>query len=142
MRGEFAFAVKAVIIKDDKFLVLKRSKSEMDSSYINKHQCWDLPGGSVKYCETAIHSLLREIEEETGLNISVGKILSVYDAIRTNVHLVIITYICTYLSGNVRLSNEHEAFYWLKIEDMQRKKLPDWMINNFKKAFNEIYGQA
>ena len=142
MRGEFAFAVKAVIIKDDKFLVLKRSKSEMDSSYINKHQCWDLPGGSVKYCETAIHALLREIEEETGLNISVGIILSVYDAIRTNVHLVIITYICTYLSGNVRLSNEHEAFYWLKIEDMQRKKLPDWMINNFKKAFNEIYGQA
>ena len=142
MRGEFAFAVKAVIIKDDKFLVLKRSKSEMDSSYINKHKCWDLPGGSVKYCETAIHALLREIEEETGLNISVGKILSVYDAIRTNVHLVIITYICTYLSGNVRLSNEHEAFYWLKIEDMQRKKLPDWMINNFKKAFNEIYGQA
>ncbi len=141
MRGEFAFAVKAIIIKDGKFLVLKRSKSEMDSSYINKYQCWDLPGGSVKYCETAIHALLREIEEETGLNISVKKIISVYDAIRTNVHLVIITYVCTYLSGSVRLSSEHEAFYWLGIEEMQIKKLPDWMINNFKKAYNEIYSQ-
>ena len=142
MRGEFAFAVKAVIIKDDKFLVLKRSKSEMDSSYINKHQCWDLPGGSVKYCETAIHALLREIEEETGLNISVGRILNVYDAIRTNIHMVIITYICTYLSGNVRLSNEHEAFYWLNIDEMRCKNLPDWMINNFKKALKEIQGKA
>ena len=141
MGREFAFAVKAVIIKDGKFLVLKRSEKEIASSKFNKNQCWDLPGGSVKFYEKAIQGLIREIKEETGLNVTVERILNVYDAIRFNVHMVVITYICIYSGGSVQLSEEHEAFYWLKIDEMKDKNLPDWMISNFKKAQRKLYGK-
>ena len=137
MRKDFALTVKAVIVKDDRFLVLKRSEKEMSSSYMNKRECWDLPGGGVKFFETAEHGLFREIHEETGIKVSLKKILNVYDAIRLNIHMLIITYVCVYKSGDVRLSSEHEDYYWLTIDEMYEKKLPNWMIRDFYAVYNE-----
>ena len=37
MKRDFAVAVKAVIIKENKALVLCRSKHEMECSYMNSH---------------------------------------------------------------------------------------------------------
>ncbi len=53
MKRDFAVAVKAVIIKEDKALVLCRSKVEMQSSYMNSRQKWDLPGGGLHFYERA-----------------------------------------------------------------------------------------
>ena len=49
MKRDFAVAVKAVIIKENRALVLCRSKHEMEGSYMNSHQKWDLPGGGVNF---------------------------------------------------------------------------------------------
>lgn len=53
MKRDFAVAVKAVIIKENKALVLCRSKHEMECSYMNSHQKWDLPGGGLHFFEKA-----------------------------------------------------------------------------------------
>ena len=53
MRSGFALAAKAVIVNGDKILLLKRSKKEMEKSFLNKYEVWDLPGGSVRFCENA-----------------------------------------------------------------------------------------
>ena len=65
MKRDFAVAVKAVIIKENKALVLCRSKHEMECSYMNSHQKWDLPGGGLHFFEKAEEGLRREIREET-----------------------------------------------------------------------------
>ena len=48
MRSGFALAAKAVIVNGDKILLLRRSKKEMEKSFLNKYEVWDLPGGSVR----------------------------------------------------------------------------------------------
>ena len=45
MRYGFALTAKALIIKGDKALILRRSEKEIKSSYFNKNEPWDLPGG-------------------------------------------------------------------------------------------------
>ena len=60
MHRDFAVAVKAVIVRGDEVLVLRRSKGEMAGSYMNKYQKWDLPGGGLHFYEKAEDGLLRE----------------------------------------------------------------------------------
>lgn len=134
MKRDFAFAVKAIIIKDDRFLVLHRSPEEIESSMLNKREAWDLPGGGVRFFETTERALFREVKEETSIKVRLIKLMNAYDAIRTALHLVILTYICQYTEGEVALSNEHDRFYWLTLDEMREMNLPHWMIRDFRDA--------
>lgn len=135
MKRDFAVAVKAVIIKENKALVLCRSKDEMQGSYMNSHQKWDLPGGGLHFFEKAEEGLLREIREETDLEVTIGSPLSLFDVIKHHIHLCIFTYACSWKSGEVKLSEEHEAFFWMTEEEMEQSELPHWMKRDIRAAF-------
>ena len=130
-------AVKAVIIKGNKILFMKRSQKEMERSYMNRHEIWDFPGGSVRFFETAEKGLRREIKEETGLDVMIIQPFHVYDAIREQVHLTICTYFCEYSKGEVRLSGEHAAYLWLDIKELDLYDIPKWMKKIARKGFGQ-----
>ncbi len=134
MKRSFALAVKAVILKEDSFLVLKRSRQEIEGSYMNQKEAWDLPGGGVRFFESSPRGLLREISEETGLTVEIIKPLSIFDAIKSRLHLTIITYLCLYRHGDVMLSQEHDAFYWMTYAEGREKNIPSWMLRDFEEA--------
>lgn len=137
IRRSFSVAAKAVIIREDKVLLLRRSKEEMESSYMNNHEQWDLPGGGIRYFEKAEEGLLREIDEETGLKVTILKPLCLFDAIKPYIHLCVFTYICCYEGGEVQLSEEHDRFYWLTLPEVEKENLPFWLKRDFKNAFAE-----
>ena len=138
MRGGFALAAKAVIIRGDKALVLRRSEKEIKKSYVKKDEPWDLPGGSVRYSESAAECLFREVREETSLGIRIVKPIRIFDAIKSRVHMTILIYVCEYRSGEVRLSEEHEKFYWVTAKEAEGLKLPPWMLRDINLAFGEL----
>lgn len=137
MKRDFALVAKAVIIHNEKFLLLKRSKKEIEGSSINKYQIWDLPGGGIRFFETAEKGLIREIKEETGMGVAILKPIGMYDAIRSQIHLSIITYLCETKITEVKLSNEHSAFHWLSLAEMDVFRVPRWMIHDCETALNE-----
>jgi 8-oxo-dGTP diphosphatase len=63
-------AMKALIARDGKFLALELE--------IGRKKIWDLPGGKVEDGEEPMSTLLREVKEETGLDVSAGKPVGVY----------------------------------------------------------------
>lgn len=127
MKRDFAVAVKAVIVKEDKVLVLRRSRHEMECSYMNRNQKWDLPGGGLHFYEKAEDGLKREVREETSLDISILEPVSMFDVIRKQVHLCIFTYACRWEGGEVCLSEEHEDFIWMTENEIAQSSLPFWM---------------
>ena len=135
MKRDFAVAVKAVIIKENQALVLCRSKGEMEGSYMNSHQKWDLPGGGLHFFERAEDGLHREIREETSLTVSIGQPLSLFDVIKHHIHLCIFTYVCYWEQGEVCLSAEHESFRWMTAAEVEESELPKWMKRDIRAAF-------
>jgi len=101
----FFVGQKAFIQNGDELLLL-----------INPRYKLDLPGGRIQEGETDLKkSFEREIEEETGLTIEIGKPFHTWiwelDMKRGPVFLV--AHSCNYVSGEFRISKEHSDFMWV-----------------------------
>ena len=138
MHRDFAVAVKAVIVRGDEVLVLRRSKGEMAGSSMNKYQKWDLPGGALHFYEKAEDGLVREVREETSLSVEIGRPVSMFDIIRHQIHLCIFTYAAVWTGGEVQLSKEHDGFLWLHKDEVEESELPHWMKRDIFRALEAV----
>ncbi|MBU4216850.1 NUDIX hydrolase [Candidatus Parcubacteria bacterium] len=81
-------AVKAIIQRGDKFLVIKQE--------FNDKAVWDLPGGRVEFGESPYDTLVREIDEEVHLSINIIKPLGFFWFFRHDGDQVVCTtFLCT-----------------------------------------------
>ncbi len=112
---------KAVLLNAQKeMLMLRRSKTD-----IRRPLQWDLPGGFREEGEELIAGVQREIEEETGLNVSDLKPLYSQTEIRTwksdkgehTENVVYIIYAGPSDSKDVELSYEHDEYQWKTINE-------------------------
>ena len=69
--------VGAVIFRDDRILLIKRSKPPKENE-------WSLPGGKQKLGETVEQATVREVKEETGLDVTLHGLIDVVDFIDGN----------------------------------------------------------
>jgi len=111
-------AAHGLIRKGDKYLITLRAA---DKNYMANF--WDIPGGTIEFGEKTYDALTREIKEETGLNVKVGKFLYCYDYIsevNPNRHQFQMVFECEYLSGDVILNpREHQKYRWLTLKEME-----------------------
>ena len=89
--------VGAIITDNQGRLFLARRGPESK----NERGLWEFPGGSVEFGETMADALRREMREEFGIEIAVGKLLDVVDHIlkEEGQHWVSPTFLCIIASG-------------------------------------------
>jgi ADP-ribose pyrophosphatase YjhB (NUDIX family) len=59
---------------------------------VTESRRWSLPGGTLEWDETIETCLIREMKEETGLDVSIGELLYVCDRIQDGTHVVHMTF--------------------------------------------------
>jgi len=104
---------QAAIIRDGHVLLIKHHERATKRTY------WVLPGGRRDPGETEEACVRREIREETGLDISVDRLLS-DESIAAGFHRRYRTYLCEVLSGDPRPGSEPEAdAAWYEIVEVR-----------------------
>lgn len=115
---------KAVVFKDDKILLLKRS------NYLKKYAGeWDLPGGHLVEDESTEDGLRREVEEET--NLSLKNITKLMKNGKMNY------FKADAGSEEIKLSDEHTEYkYFSESEIKELSELPAKYRNAINKALS------
>lgn len=86
--------------------------------------CWEFPGGKVEPGETLEESLHREIREELGWEIQVGKHLHTVRCSQPALDIDLHAFWCSIAGGNLWL-REHVEYRWARIEELNRYRLTE-----------------
>jgi ADP-ribose pyrophosphatase YjhB (NUDIX family) len=112
-------ATKAFIVNNrGEILLLREASTYQEGTNIGYY---GLPGGRLNPGESYIDGLRREVSEECGLQIEIGKPISVgeWRPVIQGVphHIVAIFFVCKPLSDKITLSEEHDKYVWVLPQD-------------------------
>ena len=92
---------------------------------------WSLPGGGVDVGETLDACVIREMREETGLDVEVGAVIEVFDRImhdpggRVQYHYVLVDYVCRPTGGTLGAASDVADVAWVEPGALAEYSLTD-----------------
>ena len=97
-------AVDAIIRKENQIVIVQRK-------YPPHKDEWALPGGFIELGERVEEAVLREMKEETSLDVKIERLFNVYsDPDRDpRGHMITIVYICNILEGSPKIMGGDDA---------------------------------
>jgi 8-oxo-dGTP diphosphatase len=107
--------VGALIFEDRRVLLVERGKQPL-AGY------WSLPGGVVETGERLEDALVREVSEETGLDVTADSIATVFERIMSDAsgaceyHYVLVDFYCTITGGELRPGDDSARVAWFPID--------------------------
>jgi len=124
--------VGAVIICDGKILLEKRK-------YEPGKGKWSIPGGLVELGENVEQTVIREVKEETGLDVEKPENIDVVDNIikdkngEIKYHFVIIDYFLKLIGGTLKAADDAEELKWVPFANVEKYDLTKSFREFFKR---------
>ena len=103
--------VAAIIINKNRILIGKRKDEDIGGGK------WEFPGGKIEIGETNSEALERELYEELGISVKIGKELMNYEHMfKTTIYNISFMEIIDY-EGEIR-NNAHSEIKWVKFSNL------------------------
>ncbi len=123
MKKPYGLTMRGLLKKDGKILLLKRHPNSKTNP-----NCWELPGGKVESGEDFDDAIIREFNEETGLSIELNDLLGAVqeDFPHKKTIALIMNVDISSKNPEVKISEEHVDFKWVKMEEIKDLKISGW----------------
>jgi ADP-ribose pyrophosphatase YjhB (NUDIX family) len=83
---------------------------------------WNLPGGGLEKGEAPWDGVVREVREETGLDVSVRDLVGVYS--KPEVDEVVFSFVCVVTGGVIASTCEADMVQYFRLDAIPEKTLP------------------
>ena len=105
-------AADAVVLDGEKILLIKRGKEPFEGK-------WALPGGFVDEGETVEAACVREVKEETGLDVHIKKLVGVFsEPGRDPRGTVGVAFICEVTGGELKSGDDAKEAKWFSLGEL------------------------
>ncbi|MDP2656414.1 MAG: NUDIX hydrolase [bacterium] len=113
MKPTFTIGVFGIIRDDqDRVLLVLR----------NDYDLWNLPGGGLEKGESPWEGVIREVKEETGLDIQVTRLAGVYS--KTDKDEIVFSFECKVAGGQITLNDEVKDIQYFALGDIPKNTSP------------------
>jgi len=122
-------AVGAVAVVDDRLLLVRRGHGPAAGE-------WSVPGGRVEAGEPVAGAVVREVAEETGLEVAVDDLLGWVERFDDGEHFVILDFAVTVLEPDARLEPGDDAAEaaWVLVDDLGGYQLVEGLFDFLRDA--------
>ena len=130
-------AVSAAIFRDGRVLIVRRGRPPA-------HGLYTLPGGGVECGETLEEAVIREVREETGLEIAPLALIGFREAIGRDAagkierHFVILPFAARWIAGEIVLNEELAEAQWRRPDELASLKTTDGLAEIVAAAAERI----
>ena len=129
--------VGALIISNGKILLEKRK-------YEPGKGKWSIPGGLVELGETTKQTVVREVREETGLEVEKPSLIDIVDNItkdrndEVKYHFVIIDYFVKLKGGTLEASSDAQELRWVTFDKVEKFDLTKTFREFFQRSRHKL----
>ena len=133
--------VGGVIIENGRALLIRRGSEPLKGQ-------WSIPGGTLELGESLHEGVVRELREETGLDVRVLELIEVFDRIfpeneaptrerpvKPRYHFVIVDYLCEKIGGEARAGSDVTDVTFVREDELQKYGLTATATRVLKRAF-------
>ncbi len=108
------FACDMILVENKKILLVKRGRDPFRGE-------WAVPGGRIEDNETAEQCAIREMKEETGLDIEILKLTGVYsDPKRDPRGIIVAAYFVKRVGGTVAAGDDADEAKWFDLDALPK----------------------
>lgn len=147
----FRVVVTAIIVKDGRFLIGKRSEKE--EKFPGR---WTVPGGSLHIADYATgpkdtphywynvleKALKREVLEEVAIRIkNIGYVTSLADRPEGKEPSIVLSMMADWVSGKGKISDEIVEFAWVSLKESKKYDLIEGIHEELKQAEKLLVGE-
>ncbi len=109
-----------LIIKDKEVLLVQRKEEEC----VDAHLKWEIPGGKIETGETPEEATVREIREETGIEVKINKLIPQILTVNWEYswgiqQTFLICYQCDFIKQHAIVKDHHvNTIQWIPLDDI------------------------
>ncbi len=114
--------VGVVVTKGPQVLMIRRGKPPRQGQ-------WSLPGGVQELGETVRETAVREVLEETGIEIALGPLADVVDSVTRDAdgrvlhHYTLVDFAATWVAGEPRAGDDAQDARWFSLAELEAETL-------------------
>lgn len=108
---------------------------------------WSIPGGKLLMGEPLKEGVARELREETGLEVRVGRLVAVYERLPSPedlpgpMHFVVLDYLCTVLGGDLGAGDDAAEAAWFDVASLSPANLTSGALGVIQRAYRMAGGE-